>query len=247
MVAIPLSCRVPFPSARLRPASPWIHLGVTVGGVPGVHVTAVVNYADRTLELLRTPAPGAAPNATPIATINLAPLIPTSAPTTPPTPPPFPYSVGIDPLTHTAVIAYANTNIGFIADINPGNAANTSECLIAGQAPPCVISSVSAQHRSVSADRSPAAHSPRLHHPWWRRRVASGRPDEEIDHCRYRERHSHFERRHHHHRCCAQHQSRESRNGFDQWRFDHEHATSTAPSLVLPSLTPTTSPIRRPP
>jgi DNA-binding beta-propeller fold protein YncE len=118
-------------------------LGVTVGGVPGVHVTAVVNYADRTLELLRTPAPGTTPNATPIATINLAPLIPTSAPTTPPTPPPFPYSVGIDPLTHTALIAYANTNIGFIADINPGNAANTSECLIAGQAPPCVISSVS--------------------------------------------------------------------------------------------------------
>jgi DNA-binding beta-propeller fold protein YncE len=118
-------------------------LGVTVGGVPGVHVTAVVNYADRTLELLRTPAPGTTPNATPIATINLAPLIPTSAPTTPPTPPPFPFSVGIDSLTHTAVIAYANTNIGFIADINPGNAANTSECLISGQAPPCVISSVS--------------------------------------------------------------------------------------------------------
>ena len=33
-------------------------VGVTVGGVPGVHVTAVVNYADRTVELLRTPAPG---------------------------------------------------------------------------------------------------------------------------------------------------------------------------------------------
>jgi DNA-binding beta-propeller fold protein YncE len=134
-------------------------LGVTVGGVPNVHVTAVVNYADRTLELLRTPAPGTAPNATPIATINLAPLIPTSAPTTPPTPPPFPYSVGIDPLTHTAVIAYANTNIGFIADINPGNAANTSECLIAGQAPPCVISSV-----SVSTGQYPqVALQPRVH------------------------------------------------------------------------------------
>ncbi|MBV9885030.1 MAG: hypothetical protein JO119_00635 [Acidobacteria bacterium] len=118
-------------------------IGVTVGGVPGVHVTAVINYADRTLELLRTPAAGGAINATPIATINLAPLIPTSAPTTPPTPPPFPFSVGVDSLTHTALIAYSNTNIGFIADINPGNAANTSECLIAGQAPPCVISSVS--------------------------------------------------------------------------------------------------------
>jgi DNA-binding beta-propeller fold protein YncE len=119
------------------------NVGVTVGGVPGVHVTAVINYADRTLELLRTPAAGGPVNATPIATINLSSLIPTSAPTTPPTPPPFPFSVGIDPLTHTALIAYSNTNIGFIADINPGNAANTSECLLAGQAPPCVTSSVS--------------------------------------------------------------------------------------------------------
>ena len=117
-------------------------LGVTVGGVDGTHVTAVVNYADRTLEILRTPAPGGPVNATPVATINLASLIPTSAPTTPPTPPPFPYSVGIDPYTHTALVAYANSNIGFIADINPGNAANKAECLIAGQAPPCVISSV---------------------------------------------------------------------------------------------------------
>jgi DNA-binding beta-propeller fold protein YncE len=117
--------------------------GVTVGGTPGVHVTAVVNYADRTVELLRTPAPGAPINATPIATINLAPLIPTTAPTTPPTPPPFPYSIGIDPFTHTALVAYSNSNIGFILDINPGNAANKAECVVAGQAPPCVISSVS--------------------------------------------------------------------------------------------------------
>ncbi len=117
-------------------------IGVTVGGVPGTHVTAVVNYADRTLEILRTPAPGGPVNATPVATINLASLIPTSAPTTPPTPPPFPYSVGIDPYTHTALIVYANSNIGFIADINPGNAANKAECLVSGQAPPCVTSSV---------------------------------------------------------------------------------------------------------
>jgi len=117
--------------------------GVTVNGVPGTHVTAVVNYADRTVELLRTPAPGGTVNPAPVGTIVLAPLIPTTAPTTPPTPPPFPYSIGIDPYTHTALIAYANTNIAFIADINPGNAANKAECLIAGQAPPCVTSSVS--------------------------------------------------------------------------------------------------------
>jgi DNA-binding beta-propeller fold protein YncE len=118
------------------------NVGVTIGGVAGTHITAVVNYADRTLELLRTPAPGGPVSATPVATIDLAPLIPTSAPTTPPTPAPFPYSVGIDPFTHFAVIAYANTNVGFIADLDPGNAANTAECLITGQHPPCVTSSV---------------------------------------------------------------------------------------------------------
>jgi DNA-binding beta-propeller fold protein YncE len=122
---------------------------IPVGNVPtGVavddilHLAGVVNYADRTVELLSIPAAGQTPSATPVATIALAALIPTSAPTTPPTPPPFPYSIGIDPFTHTAVIAYSNTNIGFIADINPANSANKSECLLAGQAPPCVISSV---------------------------------------------------------------------------------------------------------
>ncbi len=122
---------------------------IPVGNVPtGVsvddmlHIAAVVNYADRSLELLSIPAAGATPSTTPVATIDLSALIPTSAPTTPPTPPPFPYAVGVDPFTHTAVIAFANTNIGFIADINPANSANASECLLAGQHPPCVISSV---------------------------------------------------------------------------------------------------------
>jgi YVTN family beta-propeller protein len=134
-------------------------MGVTVAGVPGIHITAVVNYADRTVELLRTPAPGGPVNATPVATINLAPLIPTSAPTTPPTPPPFPFSIGIDSLTHTALIAYSKTNVGFIVDLDPGNAANTAECLVAGQHPPCVISSV-----SLSTGQYPqVALQPRIH------------------------------------------------------------------------------------
>ena len=107
-----------------------------------LHIAAVVNYTDRTLEMLSVPAAGQTPSTTPLATIDLSLFIPTSAPTTPPTPPPFPYSVGIDPLTHTAVIAFANTNIGFIADINPANTAPASECLLPGQHPPCVISSV---------------------------------------------------------------------------------------------------------
>ncbi len=114
--------------------------GVAVDDV--LHIAAVVNYADRTVQLLSIPAAGQTPSATSLGTISLAALIPTTAPTTPPTPPPFPYSVGIDPLTHTAVIAYSSTNIGFLADINPANSANASECLLSGQHPPCVISSV---------------------------------------------------------------------------------------------------------
>src|SRR5580704_6885127 len=139
---------------------------IPVGNVPtGVsvddmlHIAAVVNYSDRSLELLSIPAARTTPSTTPVATIDLSTLIPTSAPTTPPTPPPFPFSVGIDPFTHTAVIAFANTNIGFIADINPANSANASECLLAGQHPPCVISSVtlnSGQYPQVALE-------PRIH------------------------------------------------------------------------------------
>ncbi len=135
---------------NLNGAIPTLITGkVPVGNVPtGVsvddvlHIAAVVNYTDRTLEMLSVPAAGQTPSTTPLATIDLSLFIPTSAPTTPPTPPPFPYSVGIDPLTHTAVIAFANTNIGFIADINPASTAPASECLLPGQHPPCVISSV---------------------------------------------------------------------------------------------------------
>ncbi len=121
---------------------------ISVGNVPtgvsvdnALHVAAVINYVDRSMSLLSIPAPGQTP-AAPFVTVDLSNLIPTVAPTTPPTLPPFPYSVGIDPYTHLAVIAFSSTNIGFIADINRANSANTSECLISGQHPPCVISSV---------------------------------------------------------------------------------------------------------
>ncbi len=114
--------------------------GVSVDNV--LHIAAVINYVDRSMTLLSIPAAGQTPSTTPLATVDLSNLIPTVAPTTPPTLPPFPYSVGIDPYTHLAVIAFSSTNIGFTADINPANSANASECLISGQHPPCVISSV---------------------------------------------------------------------------------------------------------
>jgi len=139
---------------------------VSVGNVPtGVsvdnmlHIAAVINYVDRSMTLLSIPAAGQTPSSTPLATVDLSNLIPVTAPTTPPTPPPFPYSVGIDPYTHLAVIAFSSTNIGFLADINPANSANTSECLISGQHPPCVISSVT----SNTGQYPQIALQPRIH------------------------------------------------------------------------------------
>lgn len=61
---------------------------------------------------------------------------------------PAPYAVGVDPGTHLAALAYANTNIGFIVDVNPNLDANNPDphtCFSNSTAktPPCVIAPVS--------------------------------------------------------------------------------------------------------
>lgn len=53
-----------------------------------------------------------------------------------------PFSIGIDPGTHLGVVAYANTNVAFIVDVNP-NLGDTHTCFLAGQKPPCAIAPVS--------------------------------------------------------------------------------------------------------
>jgi hypothetical protein len=54
------------------------------------------------------------------------------------------FSIGIDPGTHLGVIAYANTNVGFIVDVNPNlDHSDTHTCFLAGQMPPCAIAPVS--------------------------------------------------------------------------------------------------------
>jgi DNA-binding beta-propeller fold protein YncE len=79
-----------------------------------LHVAAVVNYGSRTLSVLSIPS-GAL-----VATVDLSQLIP------PPVPPnssfvePFPYSVGIDPFIHRALVAFASTNVGLIVNLDPG-------------------------------------------------------------------------------------------------------------------------------
>jgi DNA-binding beta-propeller fold protein YncE len=57
---------------------------------------------------------------------------------------PAPFAFGVDPGTHLGVVAYVNTNIGFIVDVNPNlSGTDTHACFIAGQTPPCVVAPVS--------------------------------------------------------------------------------------------------------
>jgi len=57
---------------------------------------------------------------------------------------PTPYAVGVDPGTHLGVVAYSNTNIGFIVDVNPNlDGTDTHTCFVSGQTPPCVIAPTS--------------------------------------------------------------------------------------------------------
>src|SRR5229473_2934646 len=66
---------------------------------PQSNVAAVVNYASKSLSILAVPA-GAT-----VATVDLNCVIPQSDPTCQATVEPFPYSVGIDPFSHRAVVA----------------------------------------------------------------------------------------------------------------------------------------------
>ncbi len=59
---------------------------------------------------------------------------------------PTPFAVGVDPGTHLAALAYANTNIGFIVDVNPnldGKDPHTCFSNSSAKTPPCVIAPVS--------------------------------------------------------------------------------------------------------
>jgi DNA-binding beta-propeller fold protein YncE len=54
-----------------------------------------------------------------------------------------PVSFNVDPTTHLGVVAYANTNVAFIVDVNPNQSGtDTRTCFLAGKLPPCVIAPV---------------------------------------------------------------------------------------------------------
>jgi DNA-binding beta-propeller fold protein YncE len=95
--------------------------GKCPAGGPFQNIAAVVNFRAQTLAVLT------APTGTLLETIPLNNLIPPSGGSTNTNTSPFPYSVGIDPFTHRAVVAFASTNAGFIVNLDPSQ--SPSICL----------------------------------------------------------------------------------------------------------------------
>jgi hypothetical protein len=77
-----------------------------------LHIAAVVNYGSRSLSVLSVPA------GTLLGTVDLSGLIPPPVPANPAFVQPFPYSVGIDPSAHRALVAFASTNVGLAVNLD---------------------------------------------------------------------------------------------------------------------------------
>jgi DNA-binding beta-propeller fold protein YncE len=127
-------------------------LGITVPADPVAgskhDLAVVVNNGDSTLSLI------ALPNAnyqqfTFLTTVDMSKLL-----VEPPgvvTVQPAPFAIGVDPTTHLGAVAYSNSNLGFIVNVNPIPVQNpspndpTQKCFNGStvSTPPCAISSVS--------------------------------------------------------------------------------------------------------
>jgi len=113
---------------------------ISIPGYLGQDLGVVVSSGDSKLYLYAISRTTITPIGSPIP-VDLQSLILTSG-----TGVPTPYAVGVDPGTHLAALAYANTNIGFIVDVNPNlDGSDTHTCFINSTAktPPCVIAPVS--------------------------------------------------------------------------------------------------------
>ncbi|HUL33259.1 MAG TPA: hypothetical protein VL128_05210 [Candidatus Eisenbacteria bacterium] len=105
----------------------------------GSDLAVVVSSGDSTLYLYSVTSNGAI---NPITTIpvDLNTLLGQPSATGLPTP----VSFGVDPSTHLGVVAYQNTNIGFIVDVNPNlDGLDTRKCFLTGKVAPCVVAPVS--------------------------------------------------------------------------------------------------------
>ena len=103
------------------------------------HSVAVVNYASQSISVV--PIPGA-PNPVAAATVDISGALQGQ-----PSPAPLPYSIGVDPDTNLALVAYSSTsvssvaNVGFVVNLNQGPGAPFG-CLGGTGTPPCLYSQV---------------------------------------------------------------------------------------------------------
>ncbi len=86
-----------------------------------LHLAAVVNYASRSLTV------HSIPSGTLQGTVDLSNVIPPPATSPSSFVAPFPYSVGIDPFSHRAVVAFASTNVGLVINLD---ASATPSCIL---------------------------------------------------------------------------------------------------------------------
>lgn len=109
-------------------------INLSPAGYPGQDLGVVVNSADYTLTLLALPSGQVIGSP-----ISLSGLVQEPSGTTAP----LPYSVGVDPITHYAVVAFSNAFVGFIVDVNPNPSTTQPACFVTTQKVPCAIASVS--------------------------------------------------------------------------------------------------------
>ncbi len=109
-------------------------INLTAAGFAGQDLGVVVNSGDSTLTLVALPSGSIIGSP-----INLSGLIQVPSGSTAP----LPYSVGVDPITHYAVVAFSNAFVGFVVDVNPNPHTQTCFASSASQTPPCPIASVS--------------------------------------------------------------------------------------------------------
>jgi DNA-binding beta-propeller fold protein YncE len=154
------------PAAHTRPTGIAIDdqltsTSLTTSLSAGNHLAVLANNGDGSLSFIEVPSGKRLTT----NNLDLSKLIP---PTTGSTTTPAPYSVGIDPISHLALIAFNNSSVGFIVQLDP-NPKVPTKCLT-GNTPPllvatgiaspyCAIASV-----SLNTGTTPQiAFEPRLH------------------------------------------------------------------------------------
>jgi DNA-binding beta-propeller fold protein YncE len=114
-------------------------IDLTAAGYAGADLGVVVNNQDSTLSLLAITPTSIKVIGSAISLNNLI-----QQPTG--TVNPLPFSVGIDPGTHLALVAFSNATLGFIVYVNPNpvpTGVTPPVCFNSSQTPPCAIASVS--------------------------------------------------------------------------------------------------------